>query len=291
MPAPITAFPVPLDAEIDRNVNAALEEDVGPGDLTAELVPAGQFGQATVISRDAAVICGTAWFERCFSRLHPAVNIHWQVKDGDEVAPDTLLCTLTGPARVLLTGERSALNFLQLLSGVATRVRQFATAVSGTRAMVVDTRKTIPGLRLAEKYAVWCGGGGNHRMGLHDAILIKENHILAAGGITEAMAAATHVAQSSGNRCRFIQIEVESLDELSTALKAGASMVLLDNFSLDDMRAAVALTAGRAVLEASGGVQLGTLRAIAETGVDRISIGTLTKDVTAVDLSMRFKAA
>lgn len=291
MTPPLSAFPVPLDAEIDRNVSAALDEDVGPGDLTAELVPAGQLGDATVISRDAAVICGTAWFERAFARLHPAVRIQWQVKDGDQVAPDALLCTLHGPARVLLTGERSALNFLQLLSGVATKARRFADVVAGTRAMVVDTRKTLPGLRLAEKYAVWCGGGANHRMGLHDAILIKENHILAAGGISQAMTAANAVARASGNRCRFIQIEVEDLDELQQALAAGAAMVLLDNFSLDDMRAAVALTAGRAVLEASGGVNLDTLRAIAETGVDRISIGTLTKDVQAVDLSMRFKTA
>lgn len=284
------AFSVPLEAEIDRNVTAALEEDVGAGDLTAALIPADRQAAATVISREEATICGTAWFDRVFARLHPAVRIDWRVRDGDRVAANALLCELTGPARVLLTGERSALNFLQLLSGVATKARRYADVVAGTRAQVVDTRKTLPGLRLAQKYAVWCGGGGNHRMGLHDAILIKENHIMAAGSIAAALTAAQEVAKASAGRCRFIQIEVENLDELQQAMNAGAQMVLLDNFSLDEMRDAVALASGRIVLEASGGISLDGLRAIAETGVDRISIGTLTKDVKALDLSMRFTA-
>lgn len=290
MTAQRPAFSVPLDAEIDRNVTAALEEDVGAGDLTAALIPADRLAAATVISREEATICGIAWFDRVFARLHPTVRIDWRVRDGDRVAANSLLCELTGPARVLLTGERSALNFLQLLSGVATKARRYADVVAGTRAQVVDTRKTLPGLRLAQKYAVWCGGGGNHRMGLHDAILIKENHIMAAGSIAAALTAAQEVAKASAGRCRFIQIEVESLDELQQAMNAGAQMVLLDNFSLDEMRDAVALAGGRIILEASGGISLDGLRAIAETGVDRISIGTLTKDVKALDLSMRFAA-
>lgn len=282
------AFSVPLDAEIDRNVAAALAEDVGPGDLTAALIPADRQAEATVVAREAATICGTAWFERVFARLHPGIRIDWQVRDGQRIDANAVLCHLAGPARVLLTGERSALNFLQLLSGVATKARQYADAVAGTKATVVDTRKTLPGLRLAQKYAVWCGGGGNHRLGLHDAILIKENHILAAGSIAGALASAQQVAASSAGRCQFIQIEVENLDELQQALDSGARMVLLDNFTLGDMREAVALTAGRAVLEASGGISIERLKEIAETGVDRISIGTLTKDVRALDLSMRF---
>lgn len=283
-----TAFSVPLDAEIERNVTAALAEDIGAGDLTAALIPAGRQATATVISREDATICGTAWFDRVFARLDPGVRVTWRARDGEHVGANTILCELAGPARVLLTGERSALNFLQLLSGVATKARRYADAVAGTRAQVVDTRKTLPGLRLAEKYAVWCGGGGNHRLGLHDAILIKENHIMAAGSIGAALAAAQDVAQASAGRCQFIQIEVESLDELQQAIDAGAKMVLLDNFSLDEMRDAVSLAGGRLILEASGGISLDTLRAIAETGVDRISIGTLTKDVKALDLSMRF---
>ena len=278
-----------LAAEIERNVDAALAEDVGSGDLTAQLVPAGVVTQATVISRENAVLCGTAWFQRCFEKLDPTIVIDWKAKDGDLVKPGQLLCDLKGPARSLLTGERTALNFLQLLSGVATRARQYADVVAGTKAQVVDTRKTLPGLRLAQKFAVKCGGGGNHRLGLYDAILIKENHILAAGSIAAAMAAAKQVAEATEGRCKFIQVEVETLDELQQALAAGARMVLLDNMSLDQMREAVAISAGRAVLEASGNVNLETLRGIAETGVDRISIGGLTKDVRALDLSMRFQ--
>lgn len=281
-------FPLPLDAEIAANVDAALSEDVGPGDLTAALIPAGKPGRARVISREAAVLCGTAWFAECFRQLDPGLSITWHAAEGDAIAPEQLLCELEGEARVLLTGERTALNFLQLLSGVATKTRQYAQVVAGTRAQVVDTRKTLPGLRLAQKYAVRVGGGGNHRLALWDAILIKENHIMAAGSITAAVAAAFQVAEQSGGRCRFIQVEVENLAELEEALQAGAPMVLLDNFSLEMLRQAVALNQGRAILEASGGVTMEGLRAIAETGVDRISIGTLTKDVQALDLSMRF---
>jgi len=280
-----------LDAEIERNVAAALAEDVGNGDLTAQLVDANAVRRATIVSREDAVLCGTAWFERCFKTLDPAIAITWHANDGDRVVPDQLLCELAGPARALLTGERTALNFLQLLSGVATKARRYADTVAGTRAQVVDTRKTLPGLRLAQKFAVKCGGGGNHRLGLYDAILIKENHILAAGSIGAAMAAAKEVAAATGGRCKFVQVEVETADELKEALAAGATMILLDNMTLEQMREAVAITAGRAVLEASGNVTLETLRGIAETGVDRISVGALTKDVRATDLSMRFTAA
>ena len=281
-------FPVPLEPEISANVRAALAEDVGPGDLTAALIPAGKPGRARVIAREAATLCGTAWFTECFRQLDPSVRISWHARDGDRISPDQLLCDIEGEARVLLTGERSALNFLQLLSGVATKARHYADLVEGTRAQVVDTRKTLPGLRLAQKYAVRVGGGGNHRLALWDAILIKENHIMAAGSITAAVAAARTVAEAAGGRCRFIQVEVENLRELEEALNAGAPMVLLDNFSLEMLAQAVALNQGRAILEASGGVTEASLRAIAETGVDRISIGTLTKDVQALDLSMRF---
>ncbi|MFZ4536533.1 carboxylating nicotinate-nucleotide diphosphorylase [Propionivibrio sp.] len=279
----------PLDEEIERNVAAALAEDVGSGDLTAQLVPADIITRATIVSRENAVLCGTAWFGRCFERLDPAISITWKAADGDRVTPNQVLCEIEGPARALLTGERTGLNFLQLLSGVATKAREYADAVAGTKALVVDTRKTIPGLRLAQKFAVKCGGGGNHRFGLYDAILIKENHILAAGSIAAAMAGAKQVAESTGGQCKFIQVEVETSAELQQALDAGARMILLDNMSLSQMREAVAITAGRAVLEASGNVNLDTVRGIAETGVDRISIGGLTKDVRALDLSMRFQ--
>lgn len=279
--------PFSLADEIEKNVTAALAEDVGAGDLTADLVP-NKTSQATIIAREAATLCGCAWLSRCFTKLDPNVVITWHAKDGDKVVPNQLLCEVTGPARVLLTAERSGLNFLQLLSGVATKTRYYADIVAGTKAQVVDTRKTLPGLRLAQKYAVRVGGGGNHRLALWDAILIKENHILAAGGIPQALAMAQEIAAHAQDRCKFIQIEVESLDELQLALDSGAKMVLLDNFSLDMLRAATAINQGRAILEASGGVNESTLRAIAETGVDRISIGTLTKDVVALDLSMRF---
>lgn len=279
-----------LAAEIDRNVAAALAEDVGSGDLTAQLVAADTRSQATIVSREDAVLCGTAWFDRCFARLDASISITWQAADGDRIASGQTLCEIAGPARALLTGERTALNFLQLLSGVASKARHYSDAVAGTRAQVVDTRKTLPGLRLAQKYAVKCGGGGNHRLGLYDAILIKENHIAAAGSIAAAVAAAQAVAAANAGRCKFIQVEVENADELRQALAAGATMLLLDNMSCAEMREAVAISGGRAVLEASGNVTLETLRAIAETGVDRISVGALTKDVRALDLSMRFVA-
>ena len=290
MSTPLTSETALLAAEIERNVAAALAEDVGSGDLTAQLVDAHAVRRATIVSREDAVLCGTAWFDRCFKTLDPAIAITWHAADGERVAPDQVLCQIAGPARALLTGERTALNFLQLLSGVATKARHYSDVVAGTRAQIVDTRKTLPGLRLAQKFAVKCGGGGNHRLGLYDAILIKENHILAAGSITAAIAAAKAVAATSGGRCTFIEVEVETQGELKEALAAGATMILLDNMSLDQMRDAVAISAGHAILEASGNVTFETLRAIAETGVDRISIGALTKDVRALDLSMRFIA-
>ena len=271
-----------LAAEIEANVRRALLEDVGSGDITAQLIPAERLAKATVISRDAAVIAGTAWVDGVFRQLDPRVAVHWQVVDGDRVQPNQALFHLEGPARSLLTGERSALNFLQLLSGVATRAQRYADMVADTQVKLLDTRKTLPGLRMAQKYAVTCGGCHNHRIGLFDAFLIKENHIAACGGIAEAITAAHKIAPG-----KPVEIEVESLDELKQALDGGADIIMLDELSLDDMREAVRLTAGRAKLEASGGVTDATLRTIAETGVDYISIGTLTKDVKAVDLSMR----
>lgn len=281
-------FDYPLAAEISRNVDAALAEDVGAGDLTASLVPGDRRVKATVISREPGVLCGKAWFDECVARLDPSARITWQAVDGDRIAANQLLCEIDGNGRCLLTAERSALNFLQLLSAVASKARIYADAIDGTGAQVVDTRKTLPGLRIAQKYAVRAGGGGNHRLALWDAILIKENHIHAAGSIAQAMADAQNVAKNAVDRCKFIQIEVESLDELNQALQAGATMILLDNFSLDMLREAARINARRAVLEASGNVSLETIRAIAETGVNRISVGALTKDVKALDLSMRF---
>lgn len=275
-----------LTTEIEKNVAAALAEDLGPGDLTANLIPVDARARATVVSREAAVLCGTAWFEACFRRLDPALGIEWTARDGDAISPGQTLCRIEGMARAMLSAERPALNFLQTLSAVATRTRQFVDAVRGARAIIVDTRKTLPGLRLAEKYAVTCGGGQNHRLGLYDGILIKENHIMAAGGITPTLAQARKIAAPE----TMIQVEVENLAQLTEALAAGAKLILLDNFSLDALREAVRVTAGRAALEASGGVSLETVRAIAETCVDRISVGSLTKDIRAVDLSLRFEA-
>ena len=283
-------FDYPLAEEIARNVDAALAEDVGAGDLTAALVPAARAARATVVAREAGVLCGRDWFDACVLRLDPAAQVQWSAAEGERIEAGQVLCTLTGDARALLTAERSALNFLQLLSAVASKTRIYADAIAGTRAQVVDTRKTLPGLRIAQKYAVRAGGGGNHRLALWDAILIKENHIHAAGGIPQAVAAARAIAAQAAGRCKFIQVEVEDLSELEQALDAGVNMILLDNFSLENLRAAVRVNAGRAVLEASGNVTLETLRAIAETGVDRISIGALTKDVKALDLSLRFVA-
>lgn len=271
-----------LTAEIEANVRRALLEDVGSGDITAQLIPAERLAKATVISRDAAVIAGTAWVDAVFRQLDPRVAVHWQVVDGEQVQPNQALFHLEGPARSLLTGERSALNFLQMLSGVATKARHYADMVANTQVKLLDTRKTLPGLRFAQKYAVTCGGCHNHRIGLFDAFLIKENHIAACGGIAQAIAAAHKIAPG-----KPVEIEVESLDELREALDAGADIVMLDELSLDDMREAVRLNAGRAKLEASGGIKDDTLLVIAETGVDYISIGAMTKDVKAVDLSMR----
>lgn len=271
-----------LNAEIEANVRRALLEDVGSGDITAQLIPAERLAKATVISRDAAVIAGTAWVDAVFRQLDPRVAVHWQVADGDRVKPGQPLFHLEGPARSLLTGERSALNFLQTLSGVATKAQHYADMVADTQVQLLDTRKTLPGLRLAQKYAVTCGGCHNHRIGLFDAFLIKENHIAASGGIAQAISAAHKIAPG-----KPVEIEVESLSELRQALDAGADIVMLDELSLDDMREAVTINAGRAKLEASGGINDQTLRVIAETGVDYISIGSLTKDVKAVDLSMR----
>lgn len=276
-----------LTAEIERNVSAALAEDVGSGDLTAQLAPDVAGACAHVLCRESAVLCGTAWFNACIHRLDTAARVRWLAGDGNRIAAGTRLCEITGSSRALLTAERTALNFLQLLSAVATTTRRYVDAVAGTRAAILDTRKTLPGLRAAQKHAVTVGGGMNHRMGLWDAILIKENHIAAAGGIGPALAAATRLS----SRAQWIQIEVETLDQLRVAIDAGAKMVLLDNMTPDQMREAVQWTAGRALLEASGGITLENVRAIAETGVDRISIGALTKDISAVDLSMRFSAA
>lgn len=275
-----------LIPEIERNITAALAEDVATGDLTALLTPDKPDAQAQVVCRQDAVLCGTAWFEACVHRLDPGATLRWLNRDGDHVAAGTRLCAISGSSRALLTAERTALNFLQLLSAVATVTRRYVDAVAGTRAAILDTRKTLPGLRIAQKYAVTVGGGINHRMGLWDAILIKENHIAAAGGIRPALAAAARLA----DRALWIQIEVETLAQLQEAVAAGAKMILLDNMSPAQMREAVVWTAGRAQLEASGGITLDNVRAIAETGVDRISIGALTKDIAAIDLSLRFSA-
>ena len=271
-------------ADLSETVARALAEDIGGGDLTAALISAETQMRATVISREAAVVCGTPWFNEVFAQVEPRIIIDWHVRDGDCVEPGALLCALRGPARGLLTGERTALNFLQTLSGTATRARRYAEAVAGTGVKVLDTRKTLPGLRSAQKYAVRCGGGYNHRMGLYDAVLIKENHIAAAGTIVEAVAAARRLWSG-----KSVEVEVENLDELQQALAAQADIVLLDNFNMETLARAVSLTAGRVKLEASGGINLDTIRAIAETGVDYISAGDITKDLQAVDLSMRFE--
>ncbi len=266
-------------------VALALAEDVGGGDLTAALIPETAQAEATVISREDAVLCGTAWFDAVFRQLDPRVSIDWQATDGERVQPGQPLCTLRGPARALLTGERTALNFLQALSGTATLARRFADTVAGTGAVILDTRKTLPGLRLAQKYAVRCGGCRNHRIGLFDAVLIKENHIMAAGSIRNAIATARRLHPGV-----TVEVEVENLAELEEALAARPDIVMLDNFDLAALVEAVRITARRVKLEASGNVNFDTVRKIAETGVDYISIGGLTKDVRAIDLSMRFRA-
>lgn len=279
---PFAPFDAALAAAFEANIQAALAEDVGSGDVTGKLVPENEWVKARVIVREAAVLCGAPWFEGVMTQLDPRISIEWHYAEGAMMEADSEVCAIKAPARALLTAERTALNFLQLLSGVATATRQNVDVIQGTRAAILDTRKTLPGLRLAQKYAVRVGGGKNQRMALYDGILIKENHIAAAGGITAAMRAA-HALNAGVS----IQIEVENLTELEDALAAGATSILLDNFSLEMMRDAVQLTNGRAVLEASGGVNMLSVRAIAETGVDRISIGSLTKDMRATDYSLR----
>jgi nicotinate-nucleotide pyrophosphorylase (carboxylating) len=276
--------PVDLTAEIERSVSDALAEDIGAGDWTALLTPESQDAHASILCRSPAVLCGQAWVERCIGKLDPHARITWRVREGELLPADALVCEIEGKTRALLTAERTSLNFLQTLSAVASATRAYVDAVAGTRAAIVDTRKTLPGLRLAQKYAVRVGGGTNHRLGLYDGMLIKENHIAAAGGVTRALAAARQVAPAGV----WIQIEVENRAQLEEALSAGATMILLDNMTVDELKRAVELTAGRAQLEASGGITLQNVRAIAQTGVDRISIGSLTKDIKAVDLSMRF---
>lgn len=273
-----------LEETVTRDVTRALAEDIGTGDLTARLIPEDTRIRARLLTRQSGVLCGAEWFRRTFEELDPDVEIFWHHRDGDDIVANTSLCEIEGLARPMLTAERTALNFVQLLSAVATRTRLFVRAVEGTRAKILDTRKTIPGLRIAQKYAVHTGGGTNNRIGLFDGILLKENHIHAAGGIRAAVERAMHAASSD----LMVQVEVETLDQLREALAAGAKLVLLDNFDLAGMRAAVEIAGGRAELEASGGVELGNVRAIAETGVHRISIGALTKNVQALDLSMRF---
>ena len=272
-------------SEIRRQVEHALNEDVGAGDLTAALIPADEQTVARVISRDTAVVAGCDWFAEVFRQLDSKIDINWSCADGDSVSENQLLCTVSGNAASILTGERTALNFLQTLSAVATRTRLYVDAVRPLKVNILDTRKTIPGLRLAQKYAVACGGGVNHRIGLYDAVLIKENHILAAGSISKAL----QQAQQETPEGTEIEIEVESLDEMNVALNAGARRLLLDNFSLEQLRQAVQTNRGRARLEASGNVNLQTVRGIAETGIDDISIGELTKNIDAIDLSMRFE--
>jgi nicotinate-nucleotide pyrophosphorylase (carboxylating) len=276
-----------LPADLARQVAAALAEDIGAGDLTAALIPAERLGSATVITREAAIICGIPYVEASFRQIDARVSLSWQVSEGSSALADQTLFTLEGPARALLTGERTALNFLQLLSATASAAHAYALQLQGTHCRLLDTRKTIPGLRTAQKYAVRVGGGHNHRMGLFDGILIKENHIMAAGSIGKAVAEAKQAARKVP-----VEVEVENLDELQQVIAARADIAMLDNFALPLMREAVAMNAGSSTplkLEASGGITHDTIRAIAETGVDFISVGSITKHVRAVDLSMRFE--
>ena len=278
-------IPRPDPADVASQVRLALAEDVGNGDLTAALVPANAVAHAEVIVREPAVLCGSAWFNEVFRQLDPGIRVDWSASDGETLVASQRVCTLHGMARPVLSGERTALNFLQTLSGTASRAAQYVAAVAGTPAVILDTRKTLPGLRLAQKYAVRCGGASNHRIGLFDAVLIKENHIRAAGSI----AAALRAAQAATARDVMIEMDVENMAELGQALAAGATRILLDNFSHAQLREAVRLTAGRAKLEASGGVSLESVREIALSGVDFISVGQLTKDVRATDFSMLFE--
>ncbi|MBD1564201.1 carboxylating nicotinate-nucleotide diphosphorylase [Vibrio sp. SA48] len=278
-----------LPLEITRAVAETLKEDLGgtldaTSDITASLIPADAHNVATIITREQGVFCGQAWADEVFKQLGGEVTIDWHVQDGDSVEPNQTLCTLSGPARALLTGERNAMNFIQTLSGCATTTAQYAKQLAGTDCRLLDTRKTIPGLRSALKYAVACGGGFNHRIGVFDAYLIKENHIIACGGITQAISTAKKL-----NPGKPVEVETENLEELVEAIEAGADIIMLDNFSTDMMREAVKINAGRAALENSGNVTLDTIREYAQTGVDYISVGALTKHLKAMDLSMRFK--
>jgi len=282
-------FDLDLSKALSASVALALLEDVGSGDLTGELVPADAQVVAHVVVREEAVLCGAPWFDAVMFALDSLIVIDWQYAEGALMEANSIVCKIQAPARSLLTAERSALNFMQLLSGVATATRRYVKLIEGTSAAILDTRKTLPGMRLAQKYAVRVGGGKNQRLALYDGILIKENHIAAAGGIVPALLAAEGLIAKSERKIS-VQIEVESLGELRQALDAGATSILLDNFDTSMMREAVAVNSGRALLEASGGVDLTTVRAIAETGVDRISIGALTKDVCAVDFSLRVLA-
>lgn len=277
-----------LEEIITTDVTRALAEDLRDGDLTASLIPENARGRARVLAREEGVIAGGAWFERCFTVLDPDCEVFWHVEEGKAVTENTQLCEISGNARALLSAERTALNFLQTMSAIASQTRKYVIAVIGTKAKILDTRKTMPGLRMASKYAVHAGGGTNHRIGLFDGILIKENHIFAAGGIAAALKSAFALAQHQVPIDTIIEIEVETIQQLGQAIDGGARLILLDNMSTTQLREAVKLTNGRAELEASGGVTLQTVRDIAETGVDRISVGALTKDVRALDLSMRF---
>jgi len=272
-----------LLSAIQDNITVALAEDVGAQDITASLIPADQHAIARVLTRESMVLAGRPWVDRLFAQLDPQVTLTWLAEEGSRLAANQPFLQLSGSARSLLTGERAALNFLQTLSAVATKVAHYVAIVDGLSTQILDTRKTIPGLRIAQKYAVTVGGGKNHRIGLYDAFLIKENHIAACGGIAQAIATAHQIAPN-----KPVEVEVENFEELEQALYAGADIVMLDNFSLDDMRRAVEHVAGRCKLEASGNITDQTLRAVAETGVDYVSMGTLTKDVQAIDLSMRF---
>ena len=270
---------------IENNVRTAIEEDVGINDYTAQLIHAEQQAEATIICREPAIICGIPWVEACFKQIAPNANIEWLVSEGDEVLANHLLCKITGNARQILSAERCALNFLQTLSATATVTKKYVDAIQGTHARIMDTRKTLPGLRIAQKYAVSVGGGLNQRLGLYDGILIKENHIAAAGSIQAVLNEANTIAAGTN---LSVQIEVENLHELETALQAGAKLILLDNFDIPSFKKAVEINQKRAVLEASGGIDLNNVREIALTGIDRISIGSLTKNIQAIDLSMRF---
>ena len=271
----------PTETEINQQVRAFLKEDIGSGDLTAAIIPEATIATAEVISRENMILCGRLWFDSVFRQLDSDIEIDWLADEGAIIKPGQMFCRLSGKARGLLTGERTALNLLQMLSGIATESGKYAAAAAGTGCRILDTRKTIPGLRKAQKYAVKCGGCSNHRFGLYDAILIKENHIISAGSIAAAVQKARKIASVS------VEVEVENLDELNQALSAGADRIMLDNFSVEELRKAVEINAGRAELEASGNVELAKIRVIAETGVNFISVGALTKNIKAIDLSMR----